>query len=90
MKKPFNPILGETFQGHYSGDPFYCEQIFHHPPISALSCYGKDYTFHVNVYPGTNLGLNLNSLNITENGFVKILLKKTNNHIFMKPPGYCF
>jgi len=24
-KKPLNPILGETFQGHYSGDPVYCE-----------------------------------------------------------------
>jgi len=25
VKKPFNPILGETFQGHYSGDPVYVE-----------------------------------------------------------------
>jgi len=35
MKKPFNPILGETLQGHYSGDPFYLECISHHPPIFA-------------------------------------------------------
>ncbi len=35
--KPFNPILGETFQGEYpsSGTRVYAEQISHHPPTSA-------------------------------------------------------
>ena len=33
--KPFNPILGETFQGEYDGGiEVFCEQISHHPPIS--------------------------------------------------------
>ena len=35
IEKPFNPILGETFQTTLDGIPVYWEQISHHPPISA-------------------------------------------------------
>jgi hypothetical protein len=35
MLKPFNPILGETFQAYLKGIPIVYEQISHHPPISA-------------------------------------------------------
>jgi len=90
MKKPFNPILGETFQGHFSGEPIYCEQISHHPPITATQIYGKDYTFSSTVIPGNQLGMNLNSIYIRENGLVKLHLKKTNNHIIARPSSYCF
>lgn len=35
QKKPFNPILGETFQGYWpDGTKIYIEHISHHPPIS--------------------------------------------------------
>ena len=34
--KPFNPILGETYQSKYpNGVEVYCEQISHHPPVSS-------------------------------------------------------
>lgn len=36
QEKPFNPILGETYQGYIGGIPIFCEQIIHHPPISAI------------------------------------------------------
>ena len=36
--KPFNPILGETFECSFGGIPVYTEQISHHPPISAFYC----------------------------------------------------
>lgn len=32
--KPFNPILGETFQADLAGTQVFVEQISHHPPIS--------------------------------------------------------
>lgn len=35
LEKPFNPILGETFQGFVDGNPVYMEQISHHPPVAA-------------------------------------------------------
>ena len=34
--KPFNPILGETYQGQYSSSlRVFAEQISHHPPVSS-------------------------------------------------------
>jgi hypothetical protein len=43
MEKPFNPILGETFQCWINGCPAYAEQISHHPPIGALIFKGRGY-----------------------------------------------
>ncbi|MEW5319702.1 MAG: hypothetical protein WDW38_010840 [Sanguina aurantia] len=38
--KPFNPILGETYQATYAnGVEVYCEQISHHPPVSSWQVY---------------------------------------------------
>lgn len=36
MAKPFNPILGETYQAFIDGCPVYGEQTCHHPPVSSL------------------------------------------------------
>jgi hypothetical protein len=36
QRKPFNPILGETFQASFfDGTQLFMEQISHHPPVSA-------------------------------------------------------
>lgn len=43
MEKPFNPILGETFQCWINGCPAYAEQISHHPPIGALIFKGRGF-----------------------------------------------
>jgi hypothetical protein len=34
--KPFNPILGETFQCKILDSNFYTEQISHHPPVMSF------------------------------------------------------
>lgn len=40
-KKPFNPILGETWQAKLSdGTTMFMEQISHHPPVSAFHMEG--------------------------------------------------
>ena len=38
--KPFNPLLGETFELIINKENFFvvCEQVSHHPPISAFHC----------------------------------------------------
>jgi hypothetical protein len=46
MEKPFNPILGETFQAIIDNCPVYGEQISHHPPVSAVLMKGRGYSFH--------------------------------------------
>ena len=39
---PLNPILGETLQRELpTGETLYCEQISHHPAITAYSVYDK-------------------------------------------------
>lgn len=41
MKKPFNPILGETFQATIGDYEIAVEQISHHPPITALQMWSE-------------------------------------------------
>jgi hypothetical protein len=37
MRKPFNPIIGETFEGYWPDNTIiYGEHISHHPPISCF------------------------------------------------------
>ncbi|XP_045472099.1 oxysterol-binding protein 2-like isoform X2 [Harmonia axyridis] len=46
--KPFNPLLGETFEFNRIEDlgwRIICEQISHHPPVSATHCEGNGWIF---------------------------------------------
>lgn len=59
--KPFNPILGETWQaGLPDGSRIFLEQISHHPPISAFQLAGPDglYTFTGLSQPSVSYGTN--------------------------------
>jgi hypothetical protein len=52
--KPFNPILGETWQSEYKdGTRLYMEQLAHHPPITGFEVVGPNnlFYFHVSVEP---------------------------------------
>lgn len=46
-RKPFNPILGETFEliREDLGWKFVAEQVSHHPPIGAGHCSAKEWSF---------------------------------------------
>eukprot|EP00163_Fabomonas_tropica_P005932 TRINITY_DN15580_c0_g1_i1.p1 TRINITY_DN15580_c0_g1~~TRINITY_DN15580_c0_g1_i1.p1 ORF type:complete len:644 (-),score=147.12 TRINITY_DN15580_c0_g1_i1:128-2059(-) len=47
--KPFNPLLGETFEWDRQKDwglRFFAEQVSHHPPITAFHCVHKDWIWH--------------------------------------------
>jgi hypothetical protein len=46
--KPFNPILGETFQATLGPAVCFCEQTSHHPPVSGFQIYGP--SFHLYGY----------------------------------------
>ncbi|XP_062867839.1 oxysterol-binding protein-related protein 3a isoform X2 [Trichomycterus rosablanca] len=45
-KKPFNPVLGETYECERpdKGFRFISEQVSHHPPVSACHCESKNFT----------------------------------------------
>lgn len=46
--KPFNPLLGETYEAHYpdKGLHFFSEKVSHHPTIVACHCDGTGWKFY--------------------------------------------
>ncbi|XP_012941029.1 oxysterol-binding protein-related protein 2 [Aplysia californica] len=51
--KPFNPLLGETYEIDRPdlGFRFVGEQVSHHPPITAFHAEGNGYAFHGSIQP---------------------------------------
>jgi hypothetical protein len=51
--KPFNPLLGETYEleSQELGFRIICEQVEHHPPISAFHAESANYTVHASIHP---------------------------------------
>ena len=45
-KKPFNSMLGETYELVTEDYRFLAEQVCHHPPQSAFFVEGKGYTIN--------------------------------------------
>lgn len=61
--KPYNPILGEVFKCFWkhedgSKSEFLCEQVSHHPPISAFFFKNDKLFIHGFVEPKTSFSLN--------------------------------
>ena len=71
--KPFNPILGETFQARINGMPIYFEQVSHHPPISSFLLYGSDFKMIGNYE--AHASLHANSCNVNILGSPRIIYK---------------
>jgi hypothetical protein len=46
LLKPFNPVLGETFELEKDGFRVISEQVSHHPPVSAIHCDHADFSFY--------------------------------------------
>ena len=57
--KPFNPLLGETYQGHINQCPISLEQISHHPPISSYFYVGRGFKLFGSLEPKISLGFNV-------------------------------
>lgn len=58
MNKPFNPILGQTYQCIIDGCLYFAEQISHHPPVTSYIFYGRGYRVYGAIEPKIALGLN--------------------------------
>ena len=43
MQKPFNSLLGETYELVTTKYRFFSEQVSHHPPITAFHCENSNY-----------------------------------------------
>ena len=84
FNKPFNPMLGETFE-YYSaeGDFWYIsEQVSHHPPISACHCEGPLWVY----WCETNVKSKFRgkSIEVHPLGTCHLVLRKTAEHYTWK------
>eukprot|EP01112_Ceratiomyxa_fruticulosa_P020050 TRINITY_DN6722_c0_g1_i1.p1 TRINITY_DN6722_c0_g1~~TRINITY_DN6722_c0_g1_i1.p1 ORF type:complete len:435 (-),score=84.60 TRINITY_DN6722_c0_g1_i1:200-1504(-) len=104
VKKPYNPILGETFRSHWrheAGKPSDCgngdsithyvaEQVSHHPPISALYVSNRKEGFIINgsIHPRSRF-LGTSAASILEGEAVLTLLPFDNEqYIITFPSAY--
>ncbi|KAJ8320036.1 hypothetical protein KUTeg_001623 [Tegillarca granosa] len=78
--KPFNPLLGETFECIRvdRGWKFVGEQVSHHPPISACHCESKNFVFWQDIRMSTKFWGK--SMEIQPVGHVNLLLPKYKDH----------
>ncbi|KAH0945648.1 hypothetical protein HN011_006237 [Eciton burchellii] len=51
LGKPFNPILGETYELQREDFRIICEQVSHHPPVSAFYADSENFIFHGSIHP---------------------------------------
>ncbi|KRX06582.1 hypothetical protein PPERSA_13061 [Pseudocohnilembus persalinus] len=77
-KKPFNPLLHETYELINKDFTFVSEQVSHHPPISAAVCFNNHFEFNANSQSSTTFG----GMNMEIKPLSKrfIHLKKHNDH----------
>ena len=78
--KPFNPILGETFEMMRDdlGYRYFAEQVSHHPPISACHCDGNGYTYWAEAH--INNKFKGNVLEVNPSGSFHVLIHATKEH----------
>lgn len=83
--KPFNPILGETYElVNHGGITFIAEQVSHHPPMSAAHAENEHFVYDITSKLKTKfLG---NSVDIYPVGRTRLTLKKSGVVLDLVPP----
>jgi len=86
--KPYNPILGETWQASLpDGTSIFLEQISHHPPISAFQMFGKEKKFYFHGLSQPVVGYKANAIKASAKGYRRIEFAD-GGAIDMTFPGY--
>jgi len=89
--KPFNPILGETYE-YYDNDMkfrYFSEQVSHHPPISAYICESEDYVVFGDSRCKSKFKILKGAMELIFTNRTHIIFKTTNDHFsYSKPVMY--
>lgn len=89
--KPFNPILGETYE-FYDNDlkyRYFSEQVSHHPPITAFVCESEDFVVFGDSRCKNNFKMFKGAMELLFTNKTHVLFKATNNHFtYSKPIMY--
>jgi hypothetical protein len=89
--KPFNPILGETFEfiDNQLKYRFFAEQVSHNPPISAYIAESEEFVVYGDTRCKNKFKLLKGALELTFNSKTNLLFKNLNeNYTYNKPTVY--
>lgn len=90
--KPFNPMLGETYQGHWEdGTKIYLEHTSHIPPVSHFLIEDKEKTYRLSGYfmmamEGIFKSLITNTMYLVPKGRITVKFNKTGQTIEFQFP----
>jgi hypothetical protein len=84
--KPFNPIIGETFQCRIGNTDIYVEQTVNHPLTLNIYCKERSGLFTVYGYCITDASTNINSLTLARLGKCFIKFKDNTIYRYRIPP----
>lgn len=85
LKKPFNPLLGETFELLLAdGTRFVAEQVSHHPPVSAFHAESDDFVLEGHIC--LQATVSLSGFQISASGPLRVTLKAHNErYVYARP-----
>lgn len=89
--KPFNPILGETFEFFDNSLKYryFSEQVSHNPPISAFICESDNFVFFGDSRSKNKFSFFKGSVELNFLNKYNLILKNFNDHfVFNKPDVY--
>lgn len=86
MLKPFNPILGETYQGVFEdGTQIFVEQGSHHPPVSIWEFLGPDGQWSLTGFGEWTASFRLNSVKGCQKGPILLRFHDGQEIVFSLP-----
>jgi hypothetical protein len=87
--KPFNPILGETFEMQGEGWKYISEQVSHHPPVTAAYAESNNYEFWMNT--AMQQSFKMTYLKFKTLGTQNVRFKDNNDHfVIVRPITFCY
>jgi len=87
--KPFNPILGETYEfiDNHSNFRYFSEQVSHHPPISAYICESEDFVMFGDTRCSNKFKFLKGAAELIFTNKTHLILKTNNHHITYNKPN---
>jgi hypothetical protein len=72
-KKPWNPVIGETYVGRWPNDStIFAEQVSHHPPITCLQISSQTNHWNIDANLCFDIDQGLSKVNILQKGLTRL------------------
>ena len=86
--KPFNPIIGETYEFFDNERKFryYSEQVSHKPQVTAYIAETPEFAYYGDTLNSTSFKIFKGSIELIFKNKAHIYLKKTGDHYILNPP----